>query len=99
MRAWVNAAVMPLSLKLPEGFIPSYWSRKRPGAIPTYWPTLSAACSSVCPSPIVTIISRGAKGSSSRNRQTPEKFSGSSRSDHLASNSLSRRGTGRRSQS
>ena len=26
IRAWVNAAVMPLSLKLPEGFIPSYWS-------------------------------------------------------------------------
>ena len=24
VRAWVNAADMPLSLKLPEGFIPSY---------------------------------------------------------------------------
>ena len=24
MRAWVNAAVMPLSLKLPLGFMPSY---------------------------------------------------------------------------
>ena len=23
-RAWVKAAVIPLSLKLPEGFIPSY---------------------------------------------------------------------------
>ena len=62
--------------------------------MPTYWPTLSAAWSSVCPSPMVTTISRGANGSSSRNRQTPEKLSGSSRSDHLASNSLSRRGTG-----
>ena len=42
IRAWVNAAVMPLSLKLPEGFIPSYWSRRPPGASPTYCPTLSA---------------------------------------------------------
>ena len=41
---------------------------------PTYWPTLSAAWSSVCPSPMVTTISGGANGSSSRNRQTPEKF-------------------------
>ena len=31
IRAWVNAAVMPLSLKLPEGFIPSYWSQSEPG--------------------------------------------------------------------
>ena len=31
MRAWVKAAVMPLSLKLPEGFIPSYCRNSRPG--------------------------------------------------------------------
>ena len=31
MRAWVNAAVMPLSLKLPEGFMPSYCRNSRPG--------------------------------------------------------------------
>ena len=31
MRACVNAAVMPLSLKLPDGFIPSYWRNSRPG--------------------------------------------------------------------
>ena len=33
-RACVNAADMPLSLKLPEGFIPSYWSNSRPGRSP-----------------------------------------------------------------
>ena len=30
MRAWVKAAVMPLSLKLPEGFMPSYCKNNRP---------------------------------------------------------------------
>ena len=34
-RAWVNAADMPLSLKLPEGFIPSYCRNSRPGFEPT----------------------------------------------------------------
>ncbi len=34
-RAWVNAAVMPLSLKLPDGFRPSYWRKSRPGLRPT----------------------------------------------------------------
>ena len=77
MRACVNAAVMPLSLKLPEGFIPSYCRNRPPGFMPTYWPTLSAGCRSVCPSPMVTTSSGGANGSSSRNRQTPLKQSGS----------------------
>ena len=31
MRACVNAADMPLSLKLPDGFIPSYCRNRRPG--------------------------------------------------------------------
>ena len=31
MRACVKAAVMPLSLKLPEGFMPSYCRNSRPG--------------------------------------------------------------------
>jgi len=35
MRACVNAAVMPLSLKLPEGFIPSYWRKSLPGFMST----------------------------------------------------------------
>ena len=39
MRAWVNAADMPLSLKLPEGFIPSYCRNSRPRSRPTYLPT------------------------------------------------------------
>ena len=99
IRAWVNAAVMPLSLKLPEGFIPSYWSFRQPGFMPTCRPTLSAVWSRVCPSPMVTTISGGANGSSSRNRQTPEKLSGSSRSAHFASKSRSERGTGSRSHS
>ena len=33
-RAWLKAADMPLSLKLPEGFIPSYCKYSRPGAMP-----------------------------------------------------------------
>ncbi len=33
--ACVNAAVMPLSLKLPEGFMPSYSSSSLPGRMPT----------------------------------------------------------------
>ena len=33
-RAWVKAADMPLSLKLPEGFIPSYCRNNRPGFMP-----------------------------------------------------------------
>ena len=39
MRAWVNAAVMPLSLKLPEGFMPSYCRNSRPAFSPTYGAT------------------------------------------------------------
>ena len=35
MRAWVNAAVMPLSLKLPDGFRPSYCRNSRPAFMPT----------------------------------------------------------------
>ena len=34
MRAWVAAAVMPLSLKLPDGLSPSYCSRRPPGFRP-----------------------------------------------------------------
>ena len=34
-RACVKAAVMPLSLKLPEGFMPSYCRNSRPASIPT----------------------------------------------------------------
>ena len=64
-RAWLNAADMPLSLKLPEGFIPSYCKYKRPGATPTYWATPSEGCSSVCPSPTVTHCRSGANGSRS----------------------------------
>ena len=33
-RAWLKAADMPLSLKLPEGFIPSYCKYSRPGCMP-----------------------------------------------------------------
>ena len=38
MRACVNAAVMPLSLKLPEGFIPSYCRNRLPAARRRSWP-------------------------------------------------------------
>src|SRR5262245_13496614 len=89
MRACVKAAVMPLSLKLPEGFIPSYCKWRQPGFIPTYLATLSAFCRMVCPSPIVMILSGGANGSNSRKRQTPLKQSGSERLAHLPSKSLS----------
>ena len=63
--ACVNAAVMPLSLKLPEGFMPSYCRNKLPGCTPTKRATPSDECSSVCPSPIVTILFGGANGSRS----------------------------------
>jgi hypothetical protein len=47
VRACVNAADMPLSLKLPEGFRPSYCKNSRPASMPTYLATASADCSSV----------------------------------------------------
>ena len=53
-RACVKAADIPLSLKLPEGFIPSYCRNRRPGSRPAYWDTPSEGSSSVCPSPTVT---------------------------------------------
>ena len=62
MRAWVKAADMPLSLKLPEGFMPSYCRNSVPGSSPTYSADAVGRCSSVCPSPIVTTISAGANG-------------------------------------
>ena len=77
MRACVNAAVMPLSLKLPDGFIPSYCRQSVPGFMPTYCGHGVGRWQSVCPSPIVMMRSSGANGNSSRNRQTPEKSSGS----------------------
>jgi hypothetical protein len=98
-RAWANAAVIPLSLKLPDGFIPSYWRNSRPGLIPTYLPTVSARWLSVCPSPMVRMRSSWANGNSSRNRQTPLNSSGSVRRAHLASNSRSDFGGRTRSQS
>src|SRR5579864_9451960 len=83
--ACVNAAVMPLSLKLPDGFKPSYCKNREPGFKPTKVATLSARCKMVCPSPMVRILSGWAKGSSSRKRQTPLRLSGLARSAHLAS--------------
>ena len=35
IRAWVAAAVMPLSLKLPDGLSPSYCRKRLPGCMPT----------------------------------------------------------------
>ena len=72
----VAAAVMPLSLKLPEGFKPSYCKNNRPGCMPTYSPTAGDCCKIVCPSPMVTICSSSAKGNNSRNRHTPLKSNG-----------------------
>src|SRR6516165_10679901 len=98
-RACVNAAVMPLSLKLPDGFIPSYCRYRQPGLRPTYLATGSARWQSVCPSPIVITRSSGVNGKSSRNRQTPEKLSGLFRSPHFDSKCPSDFGTGSRFQS
>ena len=42
MRACVNAADMPLSLKLPDGFMPSYCKYRRPGLTSTKRATASA---------------------------------------------------------
>jgi len=99
VRAWVNAAVMPLSLKLPEGFMPSYCKNNWPGCTPTYLATDCEECSRVWPSPIVAIISGGANGNSSRNRHTPLKHSGSSRRAHFSSKYLHESGGRARSQS
>src|SRR5579872_2028061 len=85
IRAWVNAAVMPLSLKEPEGFSPSYCRNNLPELRPTKAATASARWQSVWPSPMVMMRSSGANGNSSRNRHTPEKSSGSERLDHLLS--------------
>ena len=71
-RAWVNAAVMPLSLKLPEGFMPSYCSQSCPGHMPSSLPRHTAFCKKVCPSPTVQIMASAANGKSSRKRHTPE---------------------------
>ena len=90
---------MPLSLKLPEGFIPSYCKYSRPGATPTYLATPSEAWSSVCPSPTVTHCRKGANGSRSWNRHTPLKQCGSLRRAHFCSNSASEPGTRSRSHS
>src|SRR5579864_4370644 len=98
-RACVNAAVMPLSLKLPDGFMPSYCKNNRPGLIPAYEATVSARCRIVWPSPIVSTCSGGANGSNSRKRQTPLKQSGSVRLDHLAAKSFSDFGGDKRFQS
>ena len=57
MRAWVKAAVMPLSLKLPEGFSPSYCSCRLPAWTPMCRASRSAVCSVVRPSPMVTMSS------------------------------------------
>src|SRR5262245_34584342 len=98
-RACVNAADMPLSLKLPEGFIPSYCRNRQPGLMPAYAATESARCRIVWPSPIVMIRSGGANGRRSWKRHTPLKQSGSVRWDHFASICFSDFGGAKRSQS
>ena len=99
IRACVNAAHIPLSLKLPEGFIPSYCRCNLPASMPMNDPTASVCCNRVCPSPTVTILSWGANGNNSWNRQTPLKRIGLVRCDHIASNSFIRLGTAKRSHS
>src|SRR5437762_13930418 len=64
-QACVKAADMPLSLKLPEGFMPSYCKYRLSAPRPTYLATPAEGCNSVWPSPIVTTCAGGAKGSSS----------------------------------
>src|SRR6516165_888350 len=99
IEACVKAAVMPLSLKLPDGFRPSYWRNNRPDSSPTKAPTVSARCKIVCPSPMVNTFSTGANGSSSRNLQTPLKFRALVRLAHLFSNERSEGGGASRLQS
>ena len=57
IRAWVKAAVIPLSLKLPLGLSPSYCSSRFPGFIPICRASRSACCRIVRPSPMVTMSS------------------------------------------
>src|SRR3989304_5622408 len=84
-RAWLKAADMPLSLKLPEGFMPSYCRNRRPGVLPTYRATPSEACNNVWPSPTVTHCLSGTNGNNSWKRQTPLKQCGLARCDHFSS--------------
>src|SRR5262245_66524540 len=90
---------MPLSLKLPEGFMPSYCRYKFLGCTPTYRAAPSDECRSVCPSPIVTILFGGAYGRNSENRHTPLKQSGSCRRDQFPAHASSDCGTGSESPS
>ena len=79
-RACVNAAVMPLSLKLPEGFMPFVLQVQPAGfEADVLADARRLCCRSVCPSPIVTTESGVANGSSSWKRQMPLKRSGSLR--------------------
>ena len=86
VRACVNAAVMPLSLKLPEGFIPSYCRNS--------WPAFRADVlghavgreQQRLPFADRDDLVRGANGSSSWNRHTPLRQSGSFRRAHFCSN-------------
>ena len=92
MRAWVNAADMPLSLKLPEGFMPSYCRNSRPGSTPDVWRHAVGAVQQRLPFADGDALLGGAKGSSSWNRQTPLKQCGSQRWPTCSSNGAQRRG-------
>ena len=96
IRAWVNAAVMPLSLKLPEGFMPSYWSSKLPCGHADVLADLVGLLEQGLPLADGDHHgSGGAKGKRSRNRQTPEKLSGSRRLAHLRLEIAARPGNGK----
>ena len=81
---------MPLSLKLPEGFMPSYCKCSRSGLTPRNGRPPATTCSSVCPSPTVTHCSTGINGSRLWKRHTPLKQCGSLRRAHLSSKTLPR---------
>jgi len=99
IRAWLNAADMPLSLNDPEGFRPSYCRNTAEGSAPTYSATARLGSRMVWPSPMVVLNSSPQKFSSSRNRQTPEKSSGSARVAQRRSKNVRESGTSMRSQS
>ena len=93
MRACVNAADMPLSLKLPEGFIPSYCRNSRPASRPTYLATPVGGLQQRLPfADGDDLFAAGRTAAARETARRREKHSGSSRRDHLASKNFQESG-------
>jgi hypothetical protein len=101
MWACVKAADMPLSLKLPEGFIPSYCKSLRAAGQAGVLGDVRRVLQERLPfaDGDDAVIRLGEGQATGGKRQTPLKSSRSKRRDHLCSKSASFFGVGSRSQS